>query len=772
MTSAKKAENSSLFQRLLDPVSGTAALKLEKARLEAFLAAVPGEYCGFSKDGSVIFSPSFAGMLGLTKIETITDIQNVLSTSDAAALEGQYYDLHKNGKPFAIIVKPEEGKQVFRLSGSRGQALENDDAFEILWLEDVTNFEQEKKQIEQKRDEAQIETKRLQTAMDCLPQMIWIRDGYTALIWCNQTYADALGISPAEVIADQKEIAVTKSKGLKPKELAREALAHGSAQETKVHAIMNGKRKYIHMTETPLPGTGQTLGIARDISREEELERDIKRYAQAHQELMEQLRTAIGMFGPDQKLEFYNSAYAQLWGLEDQWLNTKPKLGEVLEKLRELRRLPEQSDFRTYKESWVRMFTLLEPHEDMMYLPDGTALRLLVIPNPSGGMMTTFEDVTSRLELESSYNTLIAVQKETLDNLAEGVVVFGGDGRAKLWNPSFRKLWNLNNEDLDKEPHINELSEKLAKHFPAETRAQQQKFLTSLALERKEKDDKITLERGNVIEYATVPLPDGGVLVSFYDITDTVNVENALREKNLALETAEKLKLDFLANVSYQLRTPLNAMMGFNEILDNEYFGVLTGKQKEYTTGIQEAGERLMNLINDILDLSTLEAGYLELDYDEFNIAAMLDGIYDLTTDWARVNKLNVTIACDPALKTMEADQSRMKQVFVNLIRNAIHFTPEGGTITVTAKPKDAAHIEFTVNDTGIGIPKDQQKKVFEPFERLESSKEQTRKGERGAGLGLSLVRNIIELHGGKVEIDSTEGKGTTVTLTMPVKQP
>lgn len=765
-------KQSSLFKKLLEPMSGAHELREEKARLEAFLAAVPGDYCGFSHDGSVIFSPGFARALKLDKIATIEDIQNALSTSDAAALEGQFYDLQHKGRNFSIPVTLDDEERIFRLSGQKGQALEDTDSFEILWLEDITDQESEKKSIARHRDSAESETKRLQTAMDSLPQMMWIRDANFTIIWCNRAYADALGTTPATVIAEQKEIAVTKGKGPKAKELAQKALAEGAGQNAQVHAIMNGKRRFINLSENPLPSSDQTLGTAQDITREEELQQEIKRYTSANMELLEQLRSAIGICNPDHHLEFYNSAFSQLWGLEDQWLNTRPKLGDILEKLRERRRLPEQADFRKYKDGWLKMFTsLIDPHEDMLYLPDGKALRMLIIPNPNGGLILTFEDVTSRLELESSYNTLIAVQKETLDNLAEGVAVYGGDGCLKLWNPPFASIWNLQPEDLNGDPHITELAGKMKGFFDDESWESQKDFLIKMALDRALQDGRLTRSDDTLIKYSTVPLPDGGVLISYYDVTDSVKVETALREKNAALETAERVKLDFLANVSYQLRTPLNALMGFNEILDNEYFGELNNKQKEYTVGIHEAGERLMNLINDILDLSTLEAGYMELDYEEFDILSMLEGLQDLTDDWARTQDNEVVIECPKSIGLLEADQRRIKQVLLNLIRNAIHHSPDKGIIVLKAK-KQKDNVILSVSDSGSGIPAESQEKIFQPFERLPDNDHPAGGQSRGAGLGLALVQNIVELHGGDVTIESEEGKGTTIHVALPLQAP
>jgi signal transduction histidine kinase len=395
---------------------------------------------------------------------------------------------------------------------------------------------------------------------------------------------------------------------------------------------------------------------------------------------------------------------------------------------------------------------------------------MLVVPHPMGGLLTTFEDVTSRLELESSYNTLIEVQKETLDNLAEGVAVFGGDGRVKLWNPAFAALWGLPPEALDGEPHITQLVEKMIPHFPESDQNRARDNLMAQALNRTESEGRLVMEPGTHLDYATIPLPDGGVLVTHVDVTDTVQVENALREKNAALEAAEQVKMDFLANVSYQLRTPLNAIMGFTEILNNEYFGHLNDRQKEYTQGIHSAGARLHGLVDDILDLATIEAGYLVLSPASFNVREMLDSLYDITLDWARKQKLEVLLDCEDTIGEIEADERRIKQVLLNLIRNAIAHTPEGGHITLQARRRES-DLQISVRDTGEGISEIEQARVFTPFERGRSNGGGEDSGGHGrAGLGLTLVRNIVDMHGGTVDLDSRPGEGTSVTVTLPLQ--
>lgn len=759
-------------QGIISRLAGIAPLRAEKERMEAFMAAAPGAWCGFGSDSSVAYNAELLKTLGLEKIDGITDIQNALSPSDAAVLEGLFIALQEKGLPFSMNARSSARECVFKIVARRGSVPGDFFHYDVLWFEDITVSQAAYERVRESCEKAEDERDRFQTAFDNFPLPLWMRDARTSITWCNRAYARALETTPATVVAEQREMAVKAARRPLPrasiKAMAQAALDQGSTEQVTAHIILAGRRRLVTVSEIPLPGSRMTLGVAEDITREEELESEQKRSSTAMRELLEHMGSAIGIFNTAQKLEFYNSAFSQLWGIDDKTLNAQPRLGDLMEKMREARRLPEQADFKRYKQSWLNMFTgLLGPHEDMLYLPDGKALRMLVVPHAQGGLMMTFEDVTSRLELESSYNTLIAVQKETLDHLAEGVAVFGGDGRLKLWNPSFSQMWGLNPEDLDGKPHVTKLTEKMKARFDTSEAARAQQILMAQSLERRLQDGRLTFADGLLIQYSTVPLPDGGVLVTHADVTDTVRVENALREKNAALQAAERLKLDFLANVSYQLRTPLNAIMGFTEILAKEYFGSLNDRQREYTAGMQDAGDRLLNLIDDILDLSTIEAGYMELEKSDIRIKSVLEAIGNLTRDWARKEKIEIRIECPDDIGFVQADERRLKQALLNLVRNAITYTPAGGLITLSAVLMDA-EVRLSVKDTGPGIAPEDRERIFEPFERSAAGVMKAKSTGRGAGLGLSLVKSIAEMHGGRIDLDSRAGLGSTFTVVLP----
>jgi signal transduction histidine kinase len=285
--------------------------------------------------------------------------------------------------------------------------------------------------------------------------------------------------------------------------------------------------------------------------------------------------------------------------------------------LRERRRLPEQADFPVYKAGILELYTsLLQPQEEQIYLPDGRTLRVVVAPHPFGGLMFIYEDVSDRLELERSRNTLAAVQRATLNHLFEGVAVYGGDGRLKLYNSGFARIWQLDDEFLVGEPHVSEVAEASRGLLWAatdeagaeESWAQVKERIVHRVFDREPRSERLELPGAVVVQYAAMPLPDGAMLHTYLDITDSSRIERALRERAEALEEADRLKTEFIATVSYELRTPLNTIIGFNEILANEYYGALNDRQRDYIHGTLYSSETLLALINDILDRAIPES--------------------------------------------------------------------------------------------------------------------------------------------------------------------
>jgi signal transduction histidine kinase len=247
---------------------------------------------------------------------------------------------------------------------------------------------------------------------------------------------------------------------------------------------------------------------------------------------------------------------------------------------------------------------------------------------------------------------------------------------------------------------------------------------------------------------------------------ENVRLFTEIQEKTQQLEIANRHKSEFLANMSHELRTPLNAVIGFSEVLLERMFGEVNEKQEEYLQDILSSGKHLLSLINDILDLSKIEAGRMELEALPFDLPAALDNALTLIKERAARNSIGLAVHVDPRIGEVVADERKVKQVLLNLLSNAVKFTPEGGTITMAAV-LNGGMVEISVADTGIGIAPEDQAAVFEEFRQVGT--DYARKRE-GTGLGLALARRLVELHGGTLTLQSELGKGSTFTFTIPVR--
>lgn len=535
----------------------------------------------------------------------------------------------------------------------------------------------------------------------------------------------------------------------------------GPVFQRRLSTVVAGKRRVFDVVDVETGGG--SAGLAVDVTELENVQFELKRTMESHDRTLDQLASAVAIFGPDRKLKFYNAAYRALFGLEAKFLESGPEDGAVLDQLRALRKLPEQADFRSWKRDMLAAYQSVETRESWWHLPGGQTLRVIANPHPQGGVTYIYENVTERLDLESRYNALIRVQGETLDHLSEGVAVFGSDGRLRLWNPAFATLWRLEDGLLVNRPHINEVVARCRTlHEDGETWERIRTAIAGLADTRMRLGARMERRDGAVIDFTTVPLPDGATLVTFVNVTDTVNVERALVEKNEALEAADQLKNAFIQHVSYELRSPLTNIIGFAQLLADDNAGPLNPKQREYTGYIMDSSAALLAIINDILDLATVDAGVMELDLGAVDIAATVEAAVTGLKDRLSEARLTLVVDVPESIGSFVADEKRIRQVLFNLLSNAIAFSEDAGRVEIGCR-REGEDVIFTVRDQGRGIPEDYLEAVFQRFESRTAGARR-----RGAGLGLSIVKSFVELHGGSVEIQSKEGYGTTVVCRFP----
>ena len=599
----------------------------------------------------------------------------------------------------------------------------------------------------------------LRRLLDATPNPAWTRGSDGTLTWTNSAYA-------AAVEAGDGSSAVEKRLELFDAGLRREsdeARAQTALWRARAPAIVAGVRKMFEVVEVAT--VAGAAGLAIDLSDAEALRAEMERHVGAYQGMLDQLSTAVAIFDRSRRLTFYNAAYRQIWSLDAGFLDSHPSDSEILDRLRAKRQLPEQADFRSWKAQTLLAYQAIEPIETVWHLPDGRALRVVASPNPQGGVTYLYDDATQSFSLASQINALTRVQGETLDALKEGVAVFGADGRLKLFNPAFGALWNFDGAHAAARPHIDEVGREFAPLI-GDMSAWDVMRATVVGLPDHRHNAEARMERadGVVLDCAALPLPDGATLLTFFDATASANVERALTERNDALLSAEKLRNDFVNHVSYELRTPLTNIIGFTQLLAEGGAGPLNPKQLDYAGYIKSSSAALLALINDILDLASIDAGALELRIDEVDVVdamkAAAEGVQDRLTD----SHIDLRIVATDGVGAMKADGRRVRQVLYNLLSNAIGFSEAGQTVTLAAMRR-GEEIVFKVSDRGRGIAPEALEKVFDRFES-----QSTGSRHRGPGLGLSIVRALVELHGGRVTIDSALGEGTTVTCIFPVR--
>ncbi|MEN5084225.1 ATP-binding protein [Bosea sp. TWI1241] len=597
----------------------------------------------------------------------------------------------------------------------------------------------------------------LSALLSALPQPVWTRDRDGKLSWVNAAYARAVEAGDDRAVVEGGLELFDRAE----RERAARARAEGRVFATRAPAVIAGQRRIVDIIETPTPAGH--AGIATDMSELEAVRADLQRQMDAHAGTLDRLKTAVAVFDASQRLVYHNSGYETLWQLDPAFLESRPTDGEILDRLRTERRLPELGDYRSWKAEVHAVYTAPRASEDWWYLPDGRTVHVVASPHPQGGVTYLFDDETERFTLESRFNALSRTQRETLDSLREGVAVFGSDGRLKLSNPALCQLWKLAPERVSAAPHIDELVGLCRPLFPED--GVWTEIRSAVAGVRDAREDyRCHMERrdGTVLDCTATPLPDGATLITFADVTAGVNVERALTERNEALEKASRLREEFVHHVSYELRSPLTNIIGFAQLLGEETIGALNEKQRDYAGHIVRSSGALLAIINDILDLASIDNGALALDLGEVDVAATIDqavaGLQDRLAD----SKLRLAVEIAPQTGPLRADGKRLRQVLFNLISNAIGFSQPGQTVTVAAR-RVGGEIRITVADEGRGIPAEVLEKVFDRFESHSLGSR-----HRGVGLGLSIVRSIVELHGGRVEIESAPGTGTRVTAVFP----
>ncbi len=739
------------------------AILKEARRLAVLMDGGPALVVRVHRDGSIEADARVADWLGLAatpdRLAALSGEGEGLVPQDHAALVAKVTATQRSAAAFSLPVRAIGSSRVLMARGVPGEA-----AGDItLWLFDTTESERE---IVRLRDEAARLAQALEglsALIEAAPFPMWHRGPDLRLALVNSAYVAAVeGSSAADVVARGLELTEGKG-GRGPLAVAAVVRESGRISTRTTPATIGGTRRTIRIVDVPI-GEAGVAGYAIDVEELEEARADLGRFARAQREMLDLLSAGVAQFGPDRSLVFSNQPFARLFALRPEWLADRPEFDRVLERMREGGRLPESRDFPAWKAERRRWFNAVtDSIEENWLLPGGAHLRVLIQPLPDGGLLLVFEDRTEQVQLASARDTLLRVRTATFDNLFEAVGVFAADGRLQLWNNRFRDAWGLSERELAAHPRVDALVEAAAQRLANPSRASLIRELVRIATtERQQRSGRVGFIDGRDFDFAAVPLPDGNALFTMIDITDSRRIERALRDRNDALEETDRLKSAFVANMSYELRTPLTSIGGFAEMLAKGYAGPLGDTARDYVSAILEAVGRLGGLIDDVLDLSQVDANSPPISRQPVDLMALTRTAAAAFADSAQARGLSLAVQIDPSVGTVLGDHKRLRQAVDHLLKNAVAYTPSGGRVLLHAEG-DAEAAEIVVSDDGPGISEGDREKIFARFERLGP-----RPSDGAAGIGLPLTRQFIEAHGGTLTLLSEPGEGTALIIRLP----
>jgi signal transduction histidine kinase len=635
----------------------------------------------------------------------------------------------------------------------------------LLWLFDTSASEEERSKLSVRLRQTEGALDSLTHLIESAPFPMWFRGPDLKLGLVNSAFVEAVEAHDAEeVIAREIEL-IDEPGDNGARAAALQAVEAGKIQSRNQAAIIRGERRMLRIVNVPLQ-TGAVAGFAIDIQDLEDARYELARHIQSQRDLSDRMTAGAAQFDADRSLNFFNQPFAVMAQLDPEWLSERPEFDRVLERMRENHRLPETRDFPAWKDERRAWFSSADEvvEEDWM-LANGDHLRIVAQPLPDGGLRLFLEDRTEQVRLASARDTLLRVRAATFDNLFEAISVFASDGRLYLWNRRFCQVWDLDEEWLSEHPRVDELVPAMARKLVNPTAAAQiREQVRQTTSKRESAGGRLSMSDGRHFEFAAVPLPDGNALFTMVDVTDSTRIEAALRERATALEAADRVKTDFVANMSYELRTPLTSIGGFAEMLAAGYAGKLSPKAEDYVGAIEESVGRLAKLVDDVLDLTTGDARGVSLERERVDLAGLCRAAVETAQPRAAEKAQKLTSEISESTGFVTGDARRLRESIEHVLHNAIAYTDRRGRITLKASG-DAEQAVIQISDNGSGISKEDLPRVFNRFDRVE---EAGVRGEAALGLGLPLTRQFIEAHGGTVELTSKKAKGTTVTLTVP----
>ncbi|WP_128892415.1 PAS domain-containing sensor histidine kinase [Erythrobacter sp. HKB08] len=715
-------------------------------------------------DGRIEASDRLAGWLGMDKLPRYLSELNGgpgvgLSTKQLAELTDKVQRAQKTAAPFQMALNVPGSDRTLAMKGALADSQISPGGAALVWVFDFSESQNELSKLREDAARARGDFAALVGLIEAAPLPMWFRGPDAKIRLVNQAYVDAVAGANADQVVEEQIELIEKVDGLDAAQIAQQAAEQDMPIERIVTATIGGQRRSLKVSDLPLGKEG-VAGYAVDIEEMEEQAREFRAFREAQRSMLDQLSVGVGQFDAKHRLVFANQPFRRTFKLHSGSVAQGLDFARFLNDARENGTTPEVRDFPAWREEHVQWFASGEAQEERWPLSDGTHLRIVAQPLPDGGLVLIAEDQTEQLALSATRDTLLRTRTATFDSLFEALAVFAPDGHLQLWNRSFAGTWGLEPEMLDAHPSAEDLLEAIAPNLAKSKQAKGiGEVIRSATLDRREKAGRIALADGRTLEFAGVPLPDGNSLLTVLDVTANEQAETALRERAVALEEADAVKTRFLANMSYEFRTPLTSIGGFAELLQSGAAGDMSEQAGEYIQAIIESVARLTEQVENVLDLSQSEAGLLPLAKEKFELMPFVTETVRSREEAIVGGGLSLDLRGSKASGRIEADRRQLGRALGHLLDNAIAATQKGGKILVDLSKKDG-QTRIVVSDNGRGMTKDELASAM--------GKLPPAGGDKRQGLGIPLARQLVEAHGGTLEIMSRRGEGTSAVITLP----
>ena len=716
-------------------------------RLAALLDTAPALPVVVRADGRVEAPARIADWLGLARppgfMADFTTEGGGLTVDDAAALSVDVGTAQRTAAKFVRAVCPQGSQRTLLIRGGPAPASLGQGGGVIFWVFDATESQAEIGRLTREAERLRRAFDALSLLIEAAPIPMWHRGPDLRLTLVNQAYVEAVDASDADDAVARGLELVEIVGGVTPIAAAAAARDEGAMRTRDVPATIGGRRRSMRIVDVPLGAAG-VAGYALDNDELDRARADVRRFGEAQRDTLDRLSAGVAQFGGDRALAFCNLPFQRIFALKPEWLTDCPEFDRVVDRMREVGRLPEVRDFPAWRAERRAWFTADGVTEESWLLPGGTHLRVVAQPVPDGGLLLVFEDRTEQLQLASARDTLLRVRAATFDNLFEGVAVFAADGRLNLWNNRFRDIWGFDEVLLATHPRVDALAEAAARELTSPARAMLIRDLVHAATtERSSRSGRVAMKDGRHFEFAAVPLPDGNALFTMLDVTDSRRVERVLRERADALEAANTVKTKFVANMSYELRTPLTSIGGFAEMLAKGYAGDLGEAARGYVAAILESVTALAGLVDETLRMAQNDAELASVDRETVDLLPLLDLVVSGCEAAARGRTIDLVTDFHASVGRVEGDARQLRAAIEALLGAAIASTPSQGRVLLHASGRTEAAL-IVVSDNGPGT-----KKAIDP-----------------AVVG--AAKRTVTAHNGALSVMREAGQGTTIRIDLP----